>query len=115
MSCEWVDSNLILNAQKKQWQNQTIELIILFGFSHHSRKQCPQILQKVFLHLSTYIFQSLIDYIKFSTEKQWKLVTAVCKICPKYKKTIIAILHQHSVTNWHYVTVVWQAENGRKS
>ena len=58
-------------------------------------------LQKCFFYWSTYIFQSLKDYIKFSTETQWMLVAAVCKICPKYTKGIIVRLHSHGVTNWN--------------
>ena len=62
-------------------------------------------MQKYFFEWSIDIFQSLIDNIKFSTETQWRLGTAVCKVCPKYTKGIIVRLHPHRVTNWHCVTV----------
>ena len=78
---------------------------MLFGLTHHSTKQYPQILQKYFFEWSIDIFQSLIDNIKFSTETLWRLVTAVCKVCPKYTKGIIVKLHPHRVTNWHCLTV----------
>ena len=94
-----------LNTPKINDNKQKIDLKILFGLTNHSTKQHPQILQKYFFDWSIDIFQSLIDYIKFSTETQWRLVTAVCKICPKYTKGIIVRLHPHRVTNWHYVTV----------
>ena len=92
----------------------------------------PQILQKYFLDWSVDISQSLIDYIKFSKETQWRLVTAACKICSKYTKDIILRLHPYRVTNWHYVavkkktvvslhqshkkcTLGWHKENGSNS
>ena len=100
-----VGSKLILDTPKINDKNQKIDLEILFCLAHHSKKQYPQILQKHFVDWSIDIFQSFIDYIKFSTETQWRLVTAVCKICPKYTKSIIVRLHPHRVTNWHYVTV----------
>ena len=90
---------------KNQRQQTKIDLKILFGLTNHSTKQYPQILQKYFFDWSIDIFQSLIDYIKFSTETQWRLVTAVCKICPKYTKGIIVRLHMHHVTDLHFVTV----------
>ena len=95
-----VDSKLILNTPKINDKNQKIDLEILFGLTHHSTKQYPQILQKYFFDCSIDIFQILIDYIKFSAETQWRLVTAVCKICPKYTKGIMLRLHPHRVTNW---------------
>ena len=61
-------------------------------------------LQKFFFDWSIDIFQSVIDYIKFSTEP------AVCKICSKYTNGIILRFHPHRVTKWHYVTVE-QKEN----
>ena len=85
-------------------KSQKIDLEILSGLTYHSTKKYPQILQKCFFDWSIDIFLSLIDYIKFSIETQWRLVTAVCKICPKYTKGIIVILHPHCVTNWPHVT-----------
>ena len=61
-------------------------------------------MQKYFFDWSMDIYRSLIAYIRFSTETQWRLVTAVSKICPKYAKGII-VMHPHHVTKWHYVTV----------
>ena len=64
-------SKLILNTPKINNKNQKIDLEILFGLTHHSTKQYPQLLQKCFFDCSTDIFQSLIDYIKCSaTETQ---------------------------------------------
>ena len=63
-----VVSKLILNTPKIKDKNQKIELEILFGLTHHSIKQYPQMLQRFFFDWSTDIFQSFIDYIKFSTE-----------------------------------------------
>ena len=100
-----VSLKLILNTPKINDKNQKIDLEILLGLTHHSIKQYPQILQKYFFDWSIDIFQSLTDYIKFSTETQWRLVTAVSKMCPKYTKGIIVRQHLHRVTNWHYVTV----------
>ena len=94
-----------IHSKRVHAMTRTYSLEILFGLTHHSTKQYPQILQKYFFDWSIDIFQSLIDYIKFSTETQWRLVTTVCKICPKYTKGIIVRLHLHRVTNWHYVTV----------
>ena len=100
-----VDSKLILNTRKIKDKNQKIDLKILCGLTHYSTKQYPQTSQKYFFDWTIDIFQSLIDYIKFSTETQWRLVTTVCKICPKNTKGKIIRLHSHHVTNWHYVTV----------
>ena len=99
-----VGSKLILNTPKINDKNQKIDLEILFGLTHHSTKQYPQILQIYFFDWSIDIFQSLIDTIKVLTDTQWRLVTDVCKICPKYTKGIIVTLHPHRVNNWHYVT-----------
>ena len=105
-----VGSKLILNTPKINDRNQKIKLKILFGLIHHSTKQFPQILQRYFFDWSIDIFQSLIDYTKFSTETQQRLVTAACKVCPKYTKDIIVRLYPQEVTNWHYV-IVEQKEN----
>ena len=112
MKCEYenalnksVGSKLILHTPKINDKNQKIDLEILFGLTHRSWIQYPQILQKYYFNWSINIFQSLIDYIKFSTEAQWRLVKAVCKICRKYTKGKIVRLHQHRVTKWHYATV----------
>ena len=78
-----VGSKLILNTSKINEKNQKIDLEILFDLTHHSTNQYPQILKKYFLDWSIDIFQSVIDYIKFSTVTQWKLAAAVSKICPK--------------------------------
>ena len=122
-----VGSKLMLNTPIINDKKQKIDLEILFGLTQHSTKQYPQMLQKYFFNWSADIFQSPIVYIKFSTQTQYRLVTVVCKIYPKYAKGIIVRLHPHRVTNWHYVTVVplhqshekfslgWQKENGRKS
>ena len=99
-----VGSKLILNTPKINDKNQKIDLEILFGLTQHSTKQYPQILQIYFFDWSIDIFQSLIDTIKVLTDTQWRLVTDVCKICPKYTKGIIVTLHPHRVNNWHYVT-----------
>ena len=72
-----VSPTLILNTPKINDKNQKIDLEILFGLTHHSTKQYPQMLQKFFFDWSTDIFESLIDYIKFSTETRWRLATAV--------------------------------------
>ena len=80
-----VGSKLILNTPKINDKNQKIDLEILFGLTHHSTKQYPQILQKYFFDWSIDIFQSLIDHIEFSTETQWRLVTAVCRMSKIYK------------------------------
>ena len=100
-----VSSMLILNTSKINEKKQKIDLEILFDLTHHSTKQYPQILKKYFFDWSIDIFQSFIDYIKFSAETQWKLVAAVSKICPKYRKDIIVRLYLHRVFNWHYITV----------
>ena len=110
MLCRKVGSNLILNTPKINDRNQKIDLKLLFGLIHDSTKQFPQILQRYFFDWSIDNFQSLIDYTKFSTETQWRLVTAACKVCPKYTKGIIVRLHPQEVTNWHSVTVE-QKEN----
>ena len=99
-----LDSKLVLNKPKINDKNQKIDLEILFGLNHHSAKQYPQMLQKYFFDWSIDIFQSLIDYITFSADTQWRLVTAVCKTCPKNTKGIILRLHPCHVTNWHYLT-----------
>ena len=52
------------------YKNQKIDVEILFGLTHHSTKQYPQMLQKFFFDRSINTFQSLIDYIKLSTEAQ---------------------------------------------
>ena len=72
---------LILNTTKINGKNQNIELEILFGLTHHSTQLYLQMLQKLFFDWSADIFQSVIDYI--SIEGQWRLVTAVCKMCLK--------------------------------
>ena len=100
-----VRSKLVLDTPKINDKNPKIDLEILFGLTHDSTKQYSQILQKYFFDWSIDIFQSLIDHIEFSTETQWRLVTAVCRICLKYTKGIMVRLHPHRVTNWHYVTV----------
>ena len=105
MLCRKVGSKLILNTPQINGKNQKIDLEILFGLTHHSTKQYPQILQKYFFDWSIDIFQSIIDYTKISTGTQRWLVTVVCKICPKYTKGIIVRLHTHCVTNGYYVTV----------
>ena len=61
-------SKSILNAPAINDIKQKMELEILFGLPHHSTKQCPQMLQKIFSDWSTDVSQSLIDYLKFSTE-----------------------------------------------
>ena len=63
-------SKSILNAPVINYIKQKMELEILFGLPHHSRKQYPQMLQKVFSDRPTDVSQSLIDYLKFSTEPQ---------------------------------------------
>ena len=78
-----VGSKLILNIPKINDKNQKIDLEILVGLILYSIKQYPQILQEYFFDWSIDIFQSLIDYMKSSTETQW--ASAVCKMCPKYK------------------------------
>ena len=98
-----VSSKLILNRPKINNKNQNIDLEISFGLTRHSTKQYPRMLQKLFFDWSIDIFQSLIDYTKFSTEIQWRLVTAVRKISPKYTNGIMVRLHPHRVTNWHHV------------
>ena len=108
-----VGSKLIFITPKINDKNQKIDLEILFGLTHLITTQYPQIVQKHFFDWSIDIFQSLIDYLKIS-KKQWRLVTAACKICPKYTKGIIAILHPHRVTYWHYVTVE-KKENIRRT
>ena len=90
-------------ATLENWQK--IDLKMLFGLTYHSTMHYPQNMHKFFFDWSIEIFQSLLDYIKFSTETHWRLITAVCKLCPKYTKGIIIRLHPHRVTNWHYVTV----------
>ena len=100
-----VGSKLIVSTPKVNDKNQKICVKILYDLTQHSTKQYQQILQKYFFDWSIDTFQSLIDYIKFSTKTQWRLVTAVCTICPKYTKGIIVRLLPHRVTNWHYVTV----------
>ena len=85
--------------QRQKPKNRTRNII---WFNHHATKQDPQMLQEFFFDWSTDIFQSLIDYIKLSTETQWRLVTTVFKLCPKYKIGVIVRLHQHRVTKWRY-------------
>ena len=65
-----VGLKLFLNIPKINDKNQKIDLKILFGLTHYSAKQYPQMLQRFFFDWSVDIFQSLIDYIKFSTETQ---------------------------------------------
>ena len=101
-----VNSKLILNIPKQTNKIQKLELEILFGLTYHSTKHYPRMLQNFFFNWSTDVLQSLIYYKKFSTEIQWRLVTAVWKIYSKYKKSIIVRLHSNRVTKWHYVTVV---------
>ena len=54
-------SNLILNSPKmnNKIQKMDLEILILFGLTHHSTKQYSQILQKYFFDWS---IDSLIDY-----------------------------------------------------
>ena len=78
-----VRSKLILNTPIINDKNRKIALEILFGLTQHSTKQYLQMLQKYFFDWSADIFQSPIVYIKFSTQTQCRLVTAICKIYPK--------------------------------
>ena len=95
---------LILNTSRLNDRNKKIDLEVLFSLIPHLTKHYPEILPNYFFNSLLGIFRSFIDYTKLSTETQWKLVTAVCKICPKYTKSIIARLDPHRVTNWYYVT-----------
>ena len=96
-----VDFKYIKN-QRKKTKNRSRNII---WFNPPFNKEYPQILEKYFFDWSIDIFQSFIDYIKFSAETQWKLVAAVSKICPKYRKDIIVRLYLHRLFNWHYITV----------
>ena len=100
-----VGSKLTLNTQKLKEKIQKQELEILFGLTHHWTKQYHTNVAKIFFNWSTNIFQSAIDYKKFSIETQWRLFTGICKIYTEYSNDIIARLYPHHVTNWHYVTV----------
>ena len=90
---------------KNQRQNPKNRPRNIIWFNPPFNKAISTNIAKYFFDWPIDIFQSLIDYVKLSTETQWRLVTAVCKACSKYTKGIIVRLHPHSVTKWHYVSV----------
>ena len=90
-------SKLILNTPKNQRQKLKNRNRTIIWFNPPFNKVSTNI-AKIFLFWSTDIVQSLIDYKNFSSETQWRLVTAVCKLRPKYTKDIILRLHPHHVT-----------------
>ena len=90
-------SKLILNTPKINYKNQKIELAILLDLEHHSTKQYPQMLQKLFFNRSTDIFKRLHKIFNKKTLK-------VSCSCMQY------YIHTVSPTD-----IVWLLSNRRMS
>ena len=87
-------SKLILNRPKTNSKNPPKKISKYYLASSFKK---AVMLRKFLFDWSTNVSQSVTDYIKFSSETQWRLVTGVCKICPTYTKSIIVRLHPHRV------------------
>ena len=70
----------------------------MISFNPPFNKTALTIVTKFFFDRSRSFLQSPTDHIKFSSETQLRLFTAVCKIYPKYTNGMIVRLQPHRVT-----------------